>query len=81
MENSLKFKYELNVPHKTSSTLEVFSVDSAESFMPINYLAKLRRSGKEESLVIKFLFFKKAYKSENMSSPGSMYNSHRRGSK
>lgn len=47
--------------------------------MPIHYLAKLGKRGEEESLVIKFWFLKTAYKSENMSGPGSMSNSHLRG--
>lgn len=51
----LNLKYELNVSHETSSTLEVcFSVGSAKSFMPTNYLAKLGKRAEEESLVIKF---------------------------
>lgn len=39
METPLNLKHELDVSHKTSPTLEVFSVCSAKSFMPINCLA------------------------------------------
>lgn len=74
----LTLKYELNVSHKTSSTLEVLSWFSQVSCQYITWQSWGKR-GEEESLVIKFWFLKTAYKSENMSGPGSMSNSHLRG--
>lgn len=86
MENFLKFKlWTWCIKCKQIIyTGSVSSDGSAKSFMPTNYLVKLGKSGKRESLVIKswfFFFFRKAYKFENMSSPGSTYNSNLRGCK
>lgn len=55
-----------------------FSVGSAK-FHANTLLGKAGKRGEEESPVIKFWFLKTAYKSENMSGPGSMSNSHLRG--